>query len=56
MRKCFFRHEKETNLILPKSGLKYLVAVTTSITKTVWSFGKVSSSVQPVNLTLFFIL
>ena len=31
MRKCFFIHEKEANSILPKSGLKYLVAVTPSV-------------------------
>ena len=31
MRKCFLMHEKEANSILPKTGLKYLAAVTPSI-------------------------
>ena len=34
-----FIHEKEANSILPKSGLKYLVAVTPSIGKSIGLIG-----------------
>ena len=45
-RNCFFIHEKEANSILPKSGLKSLVAVTPSIVGGQWLSGRVLDSRQ----------